>query len=785
MTLDQVIDTLKREKQQEIPSRFPCRAIMVKDVRQYGELLARLNSIPDIAVASSDELFSSNDVMPAYENLTDQKYADRWLVLPGVSEYLRLFHKNEASSQRFAKLWGHQKAAVSRGRIIIPLWGCEALWHDHALHLCDDTRQDGFYYDCVDHDADEQQLHVTILSGEFEEHLGALEGLGGQVFIGLREWYEYWADVRATELPCDQVLLTRRYASVQPTTGAITVRVIRNGYDFIKESLRNADALTQRNCPKEAQTLLLDSAIRGRELKDAILLILNVTVFSGTDIMSRWETMSIGEKQLVALWLQLYPDESYLCHCVRVSSDLEELQGHILLDILSLYASHPNWIEESQALSLAMGLERDVAYLSALDKIPVYDERLQFLTGKSKSERIYLLRLVGKWMREDPEQIRQSERLRHVFPQLFAYLNRDTYDTELAGYFSLYKSHKLENTLPRDEDQHFSGLNTERYDYRYAKVSTAVTDDCVILWIDALGAEWLPLLVWALRKSKKGSVKEYSVAQASLPTETTFNEQWKQMPVDYKKLNRLDKLAHKGIIDDPDYYACIEDQMSFIVDLQQQADELLTQYDRVIITGDHGTSRLAARIFHKRDGIPAPTEATVFSHGRYCEIPAGVTLAQPDIVYVNGSDGTRYAVFGNYDHFIRGGFAAGADDEKAIYGEIHGGATPEEMLVPVVVFDSNVRRPLTASWEFATVKIMSRRAKAQLTFNRPVSSLQVKVGSIEAECSPMENKKAWNVLIKGIAAKKHSVSVYADGNLIPVDPLEILPALGGGEGDLP
>ena len=225
--------------------------------------------------------------------------------------------------------------------------------------------------------------------------------------------------------------------------------------------------------------------------------------------------------------------------------------------------------------------------------------------------------------------------------------------------------------------------------------------------------------------------------------------------------------------------------MSFIVDLQQQADELLTQYDRVIITGDHGTSRLAARIFHKRDGIPAPTEATVFSHGRYCEIPAGVTLAQPDIVYVNGSDGTRYAVFGNYDHFIRGGFAAGADDEKAIYGEIHGGATPEEMLVPVVVFDSNVRRPLTASWKFATVKIMSRRAKAQLTFNRPVSSLQVKVGSIEAECSPMENKKAWNVLIKGIAAKKHSVSVYADGNLIPVDPLEILPALGGGEGDLP
>lgn len=42
MTISQVIDKLNKEKQEGIPSRFPCRAIMVKNVQQYCELLSEL-----------------------------------------------------------------------------------------------------------------------------------------------------------------------------------------------------------------------------------------------------------------------------------------------------------------------------------------------------------------------------------------------------------------------------------------------------------------------------------------------------------------------------------------------------------------------------------------------------------------------------------------------------------------------------------------------------------------------------------------------------------------------
>lgn len=105
MTVDQVIDTLKLEKQQRVPSRFPCRAIMVGNIAEYCDLLEKLKTIPNVEVVPSDVLFSSADVLPAYDSLMDSQYKDKWLILPGVSEYLRLFSRGETQRQRFTKLW--------------------------------------------------------------------------------------------------------------------------------------------------------------------------------------------------------------------------------------------------------------------------------------------------------------------------------------------------------------------------------------------------------------------------------------------------------------------------------------------------------------------------------------------------------------------------------------------------------------------------------------------------------------------------------------------------------
>ncbi|MCM1141840.1 MAG: BREX-4 system phosphatase PglZ, partial [Muribaculum sp.] len=447
----------------------------------------------------------------------------------------------------------------------------------------------------------------------------------------------------------------------------------------------------------------------------------------------------------------------------------------------------PDWVDEFKALASVMTITPDPDYFKAVDAIPEFEKRLDYITNAIREERIYLLKMVGQWMRKDAEQVNGSAKLKEAFPALSAYLSHDldVFQGDIGAYMSRYKAHKLENTLPSDETVYFSGANASSFDYRYAVLSEYEDNDTIILWVDALGIEWLPLLYWGISNNCDGTITNVALAQATLPTETSFNEQWNSMSMPYKKLNKLDKLAHKGIIDEPDYYACIEEQMDFVVGISNQVSSLLAEYRRVVITGDHGTSRLAARFFHCRDGVNVPQNAIVYSHGRYCKLPQNTTLSLPNVEIVKDAHGDRYAVFSNYDHFKQSGFAAGADDENAIYGEVHGGATPEEMLVPVIVVESNKAIQILASWEKQSVKISMKKAKLSISFNKQIESLAVKMAGIQATVSKIDAGKKWAVVFPGIKAGTYSVEVNADGRIVSLPDITLRPALGSGDGDLP
>lgn len=785
MTIQEVVAILQKERHYAVPSRFPCRAIMVKNISQYCELLSELEKISDIRTIQTAELFNNADVMPKYEHLKDQKYKDKWLILTGVSEYLRLFAKSEVNDRRFASLWTYQAAATNCGRIIIPLWGCEAQWFDKALNLDGDERQKDFYYDCCDNNAEEQSMNLLVLSGEFDKYIKRLECVHGDLKIGLQEWFEYWQDPNPDKT--DFVLLTKRFRSVNTTNGNISVHVISDTMAFIKENMEGAEVLSKDSCSGEMQSALFEYALNGVNLDFALLNILNMSTFSGIDIMGKWKTMSESKKRFVKMWYKLHPDNTYLCHCFGKSTDTSLIPPTVLHEIFNVRAERPEWVKEYRELIQVMSVKPDSQFFHELDAIPVYETRLEFMTGTDREERIYLLHMVGKWMREDLQQVLSCQKLKDIYPELYYYLRDDgvSGNDEIRSYMSRYKSYKLENTLPADEETYFNGIQTDSYEMRYTILSENIDADTEMLWIDALGVEWLPLLYWTLSRNCDATVSQVAIGQANLPTETEFNDQWKVMNVPYVKLDKLDKLAHKGVTDEPDYYACIEDQLAFASGIYEKASELLKQHHRIIITGDHGTSRLAARFFHNRDGIDVPTNIKVYSHGRYCDAQRQGSPSFPNVRIANAPDGNKYAVFQNYDHFKQSGFAAGADDENAVYGEVHGGSTPEEMLVPIIVLDSNHEIPLTGEWEKTTVKISKRRATFTITFNKAVQQLQVKIGGINGEVSAANGGKQWNVVFSGIKADTYTPQVYANGTILTLPDVTIKPALGGGDGDFP
>lgn len=94
MTIKAVVAGLQKEKQKAVTSRFPCRAIMVKNVPQYCELLSELKKISDIRIVQTSELFSNMDVMPKYENLKASKY-QKSNIMPYLMRVLP-FHAGES-----------------------------------------------------------------------------------------------------------------------------------------------------------------------------------------------------------------------------------------------------------------------------------------------------------------------------------------------------------------------------------------------------------------------------------------------------------------------------------------------------------------------------------------------------------------------------------------------------------------------------------------------------------------------------------------------------------------
>lgn len=780
MKLQESISDLKAEKANKITSRFPCRILLLHSREDYCNAVSSLKTLCDRAV-TSDELFSSADVMPAYDKLLETIKSDEWVWLPGVSEYLRLFYKSEQRTERFAKLWHSMVDASSTGRIIIPLWNCDSLWYDTSLGLRTDERQKDFVYTISDHDATSEQMNITVFSSAFEEYINQLSGKYTLIF-GLREWYDRM--LNETQIPTDYYLLTKQARSVSQTMGDVTIRPIKTPYEFIRENLQDGFELKEEACSEEMLGELFDESLKNSTIRDAILHRFNIVTFDGVGVMAKWASFSKDKQQLLRLWYQLNPDNSYLCHCFE-KYGLEAIEEHILLEIFDVLQFHNEWVAEYQQLIQVLNLKKSETYFAKLSTIPTYEERLAFLTGDTREERIYILRMVGQWLKQDAAQVCVSETLKLRYPLLQAYLS--SMPAELGPvyneYISEYKAHKLANTLPESDERFFRGIEPNSLPFRYSVINQSITDSTVMLWIDGLGFEYLSLLLDQLSQNKDGIVASYALTQALLPTETEFNEQWKQMNVPHEKLDKLDKLAHKGVVDEPDYYTCIEEQLSFFTKISDKVNELLQNYRRVIITGDHGASRLAARFFHTRKGLPAFKDATPLSHGRYCSIKSKPDGVYDDLIEASDLSGQHYLVFTSYNHFSIGGFATGKDDDNVIYGEVHGGASPEEMIVPVVVFDSKVSLPLSVKWpdDKSEARLKRKIAKVSLEFSKEIKTLEVRAGAINAETKDTGDGKTWTISFEQITPGDYSLVIVADGKLVNIDkPLTVISALGGG-----
>lgn len=304
-----------------------------------------------------------------------------------------------------------------------------------------------------------------------------------------------------------------------------------------------------------------------------------------------------------------------------------------------------------------------------------------------------------------------------LYPDLNMYLQKYHFSDPslselLTSYFDEYKQQKVLNELSPEFLNKVDELAINR-SYNRLRTRDEIIDGInkegsFLCWIDALGVEYLNYIVEIAKE--KGLAVKVDIGRASLPTITSknkaFYDSWPEN--DRRKIEELDDIKHHekgGYKYGPSnkYSIHLAKELEIIRDaVNDAATQLgLHNYDRFIIASDHGASRLAV-LRNKEEKYETDTRGE--HSGRCCRVFEGW-----DLPFATEEDG--FIVLADYGRF-KGSRAANV--------EVHGGASLEEVLVPIVSF--------TLSDTSISIKVIDSAVKADfktgifftLFINKPV-----------------------------------------------------------------
>ena len=399
---------------------------------------------------------------------------------------------------------------------------------------------------------------------------------------------------------------------------------------------------------------------------------------------SAWALANVYEKLVrddYSSWIDFlylvlkYKDQnnSYLEYVARNSKSSKEFLRNILYLIIRVPHTSSDYtvIYDQRKDMIKKYPESEIAqFIVENRRYP--EESIYKLTDNTEVEREEIVANVS--------QRGTVKELKDIYPLLSLYMSDytfsgDAYASRMSDYFNRYRKQKIANSIDEDflalVDEQARKREFNRLQKRDELVARLDDGKSFLCWIDALGAEYTGYIV-GLAKSK-GLAVTVNVGRAELPTITEENRQfyvnWSE---GHKtKIEHLDDTKHteKGGFRWTDNKLPIHlaKELTILSGVVDQAATVLGlgKYDRYVLAGDHGASRLAV-IRDKEEKYECDNKGE--HSGRCCEV-----FECTDLPFATEENG--YLVLADYGRF-KGSRKANV--------EVHGGATLEEVCVPVI-----------------------------------------------------------------------------------------------------
>ena len=768
-----------RDSRDMLAQRYAIRFIMLNNFNEFRNLA---KFMANIGVESLD-----------LENLISDGTDDEWITkdvlkvaikdcksstfITPFSELVR-FYNDDDFRGFFNEIMLLEDVNRPHKRIYVPLIGLQNRFTDFLNHFARLAESAPIWR----YDAESQSVEVflakykdfTLPNGTVQCQLDTL-----------RDWLKFWKKQAPQErIVCTSIPISAKHKYSKPDN-IFNFKKIETAHEFMTQFLDlnfpfeyNPD---EKSFWEETLKKLDKSTLATFSFEKYVRNHFNKVKFDDSDVLSEWADANATQfdrwllKNFV-LNTGFAETHEYLALCIEATmslTDASELTKMVATRIV--YGLPENKREQYAAERRKMIVDNDYIFKNSLAQSDLdwlfertkevfqaqnnFNFAVDICTGIFDFEKILLM----GWSVHYPTNKKLQEAVQLYYPDYAAYLTSSKPSHFVADcqwaidYIKAYKQAKMKDEYSDDiasviKSKNNTSGNFYQWYYEFDETHNLLAElrnnvpyrPDRVYWIDGLGAEFLSYILYLIEQENSNmKVVRSQITRSKLPSSTHHN---RFIDDDVFKFGALDELGH-----DSHGYKQFDTLRRELDVIKEIIKEIIATSKKekctVAIVSDHGLSCLSRKAPSKKyDGK--------FEHeGRYIKTTDGA-LSDPDYLVVeNEDDGLKYKVALTHSSL-----------SKVPTHQVHGGCTPEEVLVPFILLSNKDVTTNIVSYQIKVVNtdIMLSNPSVEIVVIPEPTGVTL---TCEGKSYKMDRVGTqWNTLLQDITEGTHTIDVKPDGS---------------------
>lgn len=736
--------------------RYPVRFFSMKYEEGVLDTLIQLQGrVEGLEIFDVKDVLVHEDAWITIEGFIkaiEKRNCIRNCMVVGFSEYARFLGQEEFISLLIGLLEIENSARYLKRRIYIP---CFALYSQIKRVVKQYHRRMDAYNPLLN-ETDVEDLPRIF----FVENILNIEEQKNEI-ANSSEWFGMWRNQNIdTKSPiiCSSKVLSYFYDKASPDN-VYNIQKIKSHQDVLRYMYSVSNLREYKREPEEfyRRIILLIKNMPGKGIKDVILREVNAQSIDAKNIVALWKPSDIFKRWLIQNYILDQSNmDSYL---YKIMDTLEELTDKEFLEKVyeCIFESREIALceERKQILSSICKLEKEIVFTKgmisyynatlisiirrkttiAIDEIDltkdenilaeksdilevaIAEEFVPYLTCLSSFERqmiiwLYRMKLISE------------KHIKVIYPNLWNYIKRseiesqtDDYADCFEEYFEKYRKIRLAQIESEAYDDCIKKWNGNENDFYEWYLNGKIEYPEIYLRklgffgsvyvIDAMGAEFMGY-VQALLNEKGYTVKESYYAKCHIPSTTEIARLF--YPKHYEWISDYDeKVIHNGI------YHHVPNIEKALYEIESIIDRIISIEDdnTFAIIADHGST-----VGHKLKKKNKKYEFSEAEHDGRCYRNKEHAYIEPSSDYVVYDDekGNQWVV---------------ALNQQSLYNNskyaVHGGATLEEILVPVVIAAKGTQATVLYKVKAENLKVSGLQKKVTVKITPMPKNISVKL----------------------------------------------------------